>query len=213
MYRESVVKRIVSGMRVLDCGGVDHWAFEQKSASGEWLHDIICTHATSCLGVDILDDNVRRINDIGKYRFEAKNVESMDFSAEFDVVVAGEIIEHIYNAGLFLDSCWRALKPDGKLLITTPNAYSLSAMLSAIFFRKEMCHPEHTCYYSRQTLRYIVSRHGFEIEELHVLPRRSNFKLIEWMRGLLSSASPLVADTLVLVAKKLPQQNKYTGKW
>jgi SAM-dependent methyltransferase len=39
----------------------------------------------------------------------------------FDTVIAGELIEHIYDTDLFLSECARVLKPGGRLLITTPN--------------------------------------------------------------------------------------------
>lgn len=39
----------------------------------------------------------------------------------YDGVVASEVIEHVINPELFMKSCIKALKPGGKLFITTPN--------------------------------------------------------------------------------------------
>jgi 2-polyprenyl-3-methyl-5-hydroxy-6-metoxy-1,4-benzoquinol methylase len=44
----------------------------------------------------------------------------------FEVVLAGEIIEHMLDTDLFLQRCFRALKPGGHLLLTTPNLASFA---------------------------------------------------------------------------------------
>ncbi len=43
----------------------------------------------------------------------------------FDIVVAGEIIEHIVNTDYFIDEIKRVLKPKGSLVLSTPNVASL----------------------------------------------------------------------------------------
>ncbi len=213
MYREQILAKYLAHKAVLDCGGVDHWAAELKLARGQWFHAFVCEHAERCLGVDILEERVRQINESHNYRFVVANVEHLSFVEEYDVVTAGELVEHIYNMGLFLDSAWRALRPEGRLIITTPNSLSVSGMLLAALRRRELTHPEHTCYYSPQTLRYIVEKHGFDIEELEVVPRESRFRVVEGARKILARVNPLVADQIVLVGRKMSKQNKFEGKW
>jgi 2-polyprenyl-3-methyl-5-hydroxy-6-metoxy-1,4-benzoquinol methylase len=43
------------------------------------------------------------------------------FSQEFDVVIAAEVIEHIVSTEDFLAHCRAVLKPNGILILTTPN--------------------------------------------------------------------------------------------
>ena len=40
---------------------------------------------------------------------------------KYDAVVASEIIEHVNEQELFVQSCVRTLKPNGKLFFTTPS--------------------------------------------------------------------------------------------
>ena len=62
--------------------------------------------------------------DIQQFFFDDKT--KLPFENEFfDVVIAGEIIEHIYDTDFFLAEIRRLLKPGGKLLISTPNIASL----------------------------------------------------------------------------------------
>lgn len=42
-------------------------------------------------------------------------------SEKYDAVVASEIIEHVVEKELFVKSCVRAVKPNGKLFFTTPS--------------------------------------------------------------------------------------------
>lgn len=53
------------------------------------------------------------------------DAESLPFKDEiFDVIVAGELIEHLFNPTRFLRDCYRILKDKGILIITTPNRKS-----------------------------------------------------------------------------------------
>jgi ubiquinone/menaquinone biosynthesis C-methylase UbiE len=39
----------------------------------------------------------------------------------FDAIIAGDLIEHLVDTDVFLEELWRVLRPEGYLLITTPN--------------------------------------------------------------------------------------------
>ena len=56
----------------------------------------------------------------------AADAEEFDLGRSFEVVWAGEIIEHLSCAGGFLDAARRHLEPGGRLVITTPNAFAVS---------------------------------------------------------------------------------------
>lgn len=47
----------------------------------------------------------------------------------FDVVIAGDIIEHIFDSDTFLENIYRVMKPNGRLILTTPNVASLPRRL------------------------------------------------------------------------------------
>lgn len=213
MYREDLVLPYVAGKEVLDCGGVDHSFIEDKRQRGAWLHAMIAKRAQRCIGVDILADRVDRLNQQGEYEFQVGNVEELTFENEFDVVVAGELIEHVYNAGLFLDSAWRALRDEGILIITTPNYQALSSVLYSTIAGKEVCHDEHTCYYSKQTLSYLVERHGFVVDSCHLVNRPARSHLTGWFRSVVKRMRPGLGEQLVMVGRKESTQNKYDDKW
>lgn len=88
----------------------------------------------------------------------------------FDLIVAGEIIEHIYDTDFFISEIGRLLKPGGKLLISTPNIASLGRR-ALLFFGKnpliELSPNEndssgHIRYFTFATLRQLLQKHGFK---------------------------------------------------
>lgn len=52
-------------------------------------------------------------------------------SAKFDFIIGHECIEHLWNTDKFLGECYRCLKKDGYLILTTPN---LTAWYNRILF-------------------------------------------------------------------------------
>lgn len=89
----------------------------------------------------------------------------------FDLITAGEIIEHIYDTDFFLEEIRRLLKKDGLLLISTPNIASLGRRILLMFglnpiieiSPNEMDSPGHIRYFTFKTLRWLLEKHGFKI--------------------------------------------------
>ena len=95
---------LVRGKRVLDVGSVAH-ALETE-AKDEWLHRALAAAAGYCLGVDILPDAVRRLQEAG-YNVRLCDVTREEIGETFDVIVAGEVIEHLGEPGAFFAAARR----------------------------------------------------------------------------------------------------------
>jgi SAM-dependent methyltransferase len=84
--------------------------------------------------------------------------------ASFDLIAASDAFEHVYAPLRFLAAAHRLLKPDGLLVITTPDASSLLARLSGrrwVSFKI----PEHVYYWSSTTIRLALSP-AFDVLEI-----------------------------------------------
>ena len=79
---------------------------------------------------------------------------------DYDLIVAGEVIEHLSNPGAFLD---KLKKYNCDILITVPNAFSPNSAIVGI----ENVNLEHVAWYSYHTLKALVERHGYTILEWH----------------------------------------------
>jgi hypothetical protein len=118
-----------------------------------------------------------------------------------DVPQVGDIIERLDNPGLFLGGIKRFLAPEGIMIITTSNAFSMLGMLK-ILFGIEGVHPDHTFYFSYSTLLRLLSRYGFYMPRFYLTYppyrlRRKSFYLIDVLS---TWVSPYFASHIALEA-------------
>lgn len=167
--RESFVLNLCKDRNVLHLGCADFPYTEQSIASDAWLHAKVSKIAANCLGIDLNAETITRLREKnGIDNILEGNVEQLDKLniGLFDVILAGEIIEHLNNPGLFLDTAKKVLALGGKLVITTTNAFCLRRFVR-IPFGGESIHPDHTYYYSHTTLHTLTKRFGYVLEESH----------------------------------------------
>ena len=85
----------------------------------------------------------------------------------FDVVIAGDLIEHVNNVGIFLNNVRAHLKPSGVFLFNTPNAYSINFLLRGFFlFGNVKQFKEHIYLFNEDLINELMSRNGFKIKEV-----------------------------------------------
>jgi 2-polyprenyl-3-methyl-5-hydroxy-6-metoxy-1,4-benzoquinol methylase len=146
------------GPRVLDVGcGEGRFAVELVRAG------------MTVIGVDVAEEPLRR----ARARHPALDVRIVPVDgswplqdASFDVVWAGETIEHVADTAGWLSEIRRVLRSGGSLLLSTP-AHGRRAMLGlAISRRKLDAHfdprGDHLRFYTPRTLRRLLEDFGFE---------------------------------------------------
>ncbi|MBR9693404.1 class I SAM-dependent methyltransferase [Candidatus Woesearchaeota archaeon] len=148
---------------VLDVGSVSHDA-KQETSSG-WLFIKLLEHAKHVLGVDYETKQVNILRKKG-YNIIAGDATKIKLGKSFDVVVAGDIIEHINDQGAFLKNMHAHLKRRGKIIICTPNADGFGASLRRILFGGARTNPDHVLWHDKITLRVILERYGFTVENV-----------------------------------------------
>lgn len=154
---------IASGKKVLDVGIVEHCA--NASANDNWLHKKICEHAYSCLGVDILE------TEIASLARQGFNVIVWDFTEKalpnkFDLIIAGDVIEHMENPTAFFRNLSQMLNPDGRIVISTPNLWYANPVFKN--FREGAPFSEsadHVGWFDAGTLCEIASRSGLILDQ------------------------------------------------
>jgi len=115
----------------------EHWTrylFASRFAAGKKVLDVACgsgygtallaNSAASVAGADVAREAVeyaRQHYGSPNTQFIQADCFSLPFGAQFDLVVAFEIIEHLQDAARFLTELRRVLTPAGVLLISTPN--------------------------------------------------------------------------------------------
>jgi len=154
------------GKRVLDLGCVRHnAAFALKDP--DWLHKKIASVAAEVVGLDYLREEVNKMAQAGYNIIFGDVTKPLDVKGRFDVIVAGDLIEHLTNFDGFFENCIRLLKPDGILIISTANPFYSGEFHYLAFKSNFLVNPEHTCWIDPQCLAQLSERSGFRIDEIH----------------------------------------------
>ena len=83
--------------------------------------------------------------------------------SDVDLIVCGEVVEHLSNPGIFLDS----LKPyNVEKIFTVPNAFS-NIGDGCIRRGQENVNAEHVAWYSYYTFNNLLRRHGLSVKEFY----------------------------------------------
>jgi len=162
---------------VLHVGFVGRGVVELGGAGGlPWLHAELAGVASKLVGLDIDEDSVARAGNLGyeAYVADCSDPDRLAGAAvpPGELVIAGEIIEHMEAPGMFLEAMKLLVAPGGLLAITTPNSASLLNPLAAVG-GYEMVHPDHVALYSWYTLTNLLSRHGWTVRQFRTYHRPS----------------------------------------
>jgi SAM-dependent methyltransferase len=166
---------LVRGKRVAHLGFVDEHLLEAKLASGRWLHARLAEAAAETVGIDIEPDGVAWAIEQGYEAYVADCQDRESLAAlgldPFDLVVAGEVIEHLEAPGSFLRACHELVASDGRIVVTTPNAAALQNFVAPLL-GVELIHPDHLALFSPRTLLALFERTGWNVERIVYYQRR-----------------------------------------
>jgi 2-polyprenyl-3-methyl-5-hydroxy-6-metoxy-1,4-benzoquinol methylase len=169
------------GKSVLDIGCVEHNPENYKSKY--WLHKALKEVASSLVGMDLYAPGVKYLNEVG-YNIICADSQQFDLNQSFDVLIAGDIIEHLEDFHGFLTSCKRHMHADSRLIISTPNPWYWRNVVKASLSPEVNNNPEHTCWLCPRTLRQLLSRHNLAIGEIAFGSRYMRDRLMPLPSGL-----------------------------
>lgn len=152
---------------VIHVGFVDEGYRAMQDRTGTWLHGHLDGVARSLVGLDLDEPGVADARAAG---FDAHAIDCRDAAAvsaagvePAELVIAGEVIEHLDAPGPFLDGLHHLITPGGRLIITTPNAAGLFNTVAALA-QREVNHPDHVVSFTWRTLVRLLADHDFVVE-------------------------------------------------
>jgi SAM-dependent methyltransferase len=160
--RDTHFLAICRGRSVLHIGCTDAPFTQAKVAAGNLLHAKLETVAAKLIGIDLDEASVRWLTEKG---FRDLHVADAGRVREFlgeigfspEVIVAGEVLEHLASPLDFLSGIRRAMQGGEKLLVSVPNAFWIEGFLHVLLGREKV-HPEHVSYYSYYTIAQLLAR-------------------------------------------------------
>jgi 2-polyprenyl-3-methyl-5-hydroxy-6-metoxy-1,4-benzoquinol methylase len=139
----------------------------------------------------------------------------------YDVIIAGEIIEHLVDTDRFAQETYRVLKPRGHLILSTPNLASWYNRIRLLRGLAPNCYPGPSSTVRKDILidnnhirvnllsewRHFLQCHGYQIGDIH---GSSHLQELHggwrtWLLKVIDRAAchyPPLATTVILVARK-----------
>jgi hypothetical protein len=202
--REQFIVDRCRGKRVLDCGviGLTELDSDTRVAGVPTsLHASVAAVARESVGIDNASCTSEVAAQYPDLTIRQWDIEQPLDETPFDVVVLGDIIEHLSNPGLALD----ALRPlvEGELIVSCPNSLGGPNYLRFALgrFREGS---DHVASHNKWTISNLLERHGFRVVETYTCLDRDRhapslgFRLV---RRLLVRL-PELGGTLLVVARR-----------
>ena len=213
VQRVEFIKKMCAGKKVLHLGCTDHPFTRQMIDNNMLLHFELGKIATELYGFDFDQEGIDVLSEAGVgnlYRADLEKLEEVNLNQTFDVIIAGEMIEHLSNPGLFLRGIKRFMNKDTDLVITTINAYSgmrfLIYGLRGKGGENEPVHPDHVAYYSYKTLNLVLQREKLYVKEFAFYDLGKEHRPFgRWFYNLFNDVcvkvSPQLCDGVIAVCK------------
>jgi 2-polyprenyl-3-methyl-5-hydroxy-6-metoxy-1,4-benzoquinol methylase len=202
--KQLIESSIAPRTKVLDVG---FWGQGVSASNPQWPHRLLKERGCDLYGLDIEYDEDRLLAPADHYRRES--AEGFSFPLKFDVIFAGDLIEHLSNPGLFLKRAGDHIAPEGRLIMTTPNCFNLFNMTEKITKRDPTVNRDHTCYFNEKTLRQLLEKNGWRVEAFSYLytlgseyKESYKKKLLNCLYWFLSRFTDKFIETVVVSAVK-----------
>ncbi len=174
IQRVEFIKQACAGKKVLHLGCTNYPYTKEALDNDMLLHIELERAAKELYGFDFDERGLAALEKSGVknlYQADLEKLEEVVLDETFDVIIAGEMIEHLSNPGLFLRGIKRFMNQDTSLIITTINAYCAFRFiiygLRGKGGRSEPVHPDHVAYYSYKTLSLILERENIQVKKFY----------------------------------------------
>jgi hypothetical protein len=213
VQRVDFIKQVCVGKKILHLGCTDHPYTSQAIENNMLLHFELEKTAKELYGFDYDQEGIDVLSKAGGknlFRADLEKLDEVELDETFDVIIAGEMIEHLSNPGLFLRGIKRFMHSETSLIITTINAYGALRFfiygLRGKGGENEPVHLDHVAYYSYRTLNLVIQRETLKVNKFYfydVGPEHRQFN--RWFYNFINDIcvffSPQLSDGVIAVCQ------------
>ena len=155
--RNGYFQKHIKGKTVLHIGCSDFPITQQRINDKNLLHQKLQESAEEIVGIDLSKVGISILKEHGFNNIFVMDAENIELSARFDFILAGDVLEHLNNPGMFLNKAKSLLNSDAEIIIGAPSALTINN-IKVWFFGREQVHTDHTFYFSPKTLSALCAR-------------------------------------------------------
>lgn len=211
--RESFLLDLCSGRRVLHLACAAWPATVRWCEDGSLLHLRLSTVSKMLAGFDLSGEGLAVLERRGLrhlFRVDLLDADAMteaweqlDFEPE--LVILGEVLEHLEAPGVILRNCARHMSVESSLIVTVPNAFAMRGIFHALRGYEKVA-ADHVAYYSPTNLGELLARCGFVVEEMlwyrHSRPRSGGERVLDWFLNPILKGWPQLSEGIVARCRK-----------
>ena len=160
--RVSYLKQLAANLEVLDVGCTGKKGDGRIPDVTTTLHQALKPVCKSLVGVDNDKSGIKIMEREG-FKVICCDITLMNLQRTFDVIIAGEIIEHLSNPGVALKTLGKHLNKAGRLVLTTCNPFYYRQQSKIMRKGHIQVHPEHTAWYDPLTMGVLLNNSGFTV--------------------------------------------------
>lgn len=176
--KEQAILDLCKGRKVLDVGCVGQ---DKPAGSSDWLHGKVKSVTAELTGVDINTEKISVLNREGYHILTPEVLQQSE--KKFEVVLMADVIEHVDDVAAFLKYYLKFLQDDGKMIITTPNPYSIRQTASIFLYGQPGINPEHTAGLDPITMIEVFARQNLSVNYFcwlheYSMPSKFRYKIL-----------------------------------
>ncbi len=168
-----LLEKDLKDKRVLHLGCSDWPDTEDKVKNKTLLHQYITPFTKELYGVDYSEESVNIMKEHGIKDvfvgdiYNLHNDENI-LNKKFDVLLISEIMEHLVNPGLALESIKKYIlktNPECKVIFTIPNYHNFFFNFLYGLRGQEVVHYDHKFYFSYRTFRNLLETYDYKVND------------------------------------------------
>ncbi|QVV68734.1 bifunctional 2-polyprenyl-6-hydroxyphenol methylase/3-demethylubiquinol 3-O-methyltransferase UbiG [Synechococcus sp. LA31] len=198
---DTILSHVPHNARVLDIGCIgnpSHHLVDKK----RWLFHRLSLITNDLVGIDTNQDWVKKAHQAGYTNILLEDAQNYRSPVPFDVITAGELIEHLPNPADFISAASACLSPNGLLIISTPNIFSLNYSLKGLLGIPNNFHSEHLVAFDEQLIRAMLHRCAFTDVSIEYATERDISSMKNYFLTQVAKIRPRWSGNLVAVARK-----------
>lgn len=135
------------------------------------LRDQVADQIDGYTGVDLSNEMIAEARvlhpDVAFFTLDLDD-EPLEFDSEFDTIVMSAVIEHIFNLKMLGNGLSNALKPNGRIVLTTPTPFGndvVHRIGSSVGLFSKVAADDHIVIFNRQRCEIFANEFGLRLAD------------------------------------------------